>query len=577
MRTVPGTQGWNAELVTVGICLATPAERRAALTAACTGNHGPMSRLPGSYLALLWLDGVLTVAGDRAGVVPVYWARHGDAIWWSTVAAPLAALTGTDPRLPVLLADLTLAGVDIAHDQARYESVRRVPPGHALILRPGGDPAVHRLPVPPPLTPDEGARQLRSALGTAVGRRSDMYGTLTTDLSGGIDSSSVTCLAAARRPVLSVTYTDARLAEEDDVHYARRLAAENVGISHQIIDARRAGVRQFDGLGDSGALPVTDIPSLSLGWLAVKDAQMAPVAAHGSQAHLTGRGGDNVLTAADSRYVDQFLDGHRLAALRGATAHARAHHVAPWKVWRQLGRTAHTSYPRALESLATTVSGPEPLVMWRAARWEDLAWCSLTTAAEWLTPEGRRVVAELIEARTRTADPSVTPGALHDRLDLEFMAGSHAMYDSIARQRWNIPVHAPFLDTTVIDACHAVPAHQRVREGIYKPLAREALAGLVPDFLLHRQTKTAFTTSLYDGLAANASVLRKIVSTSSLAQAGLIDAHRVEVALTGAVAGAPAPLAALHALIVTELWLTSLQRQTARATWWQPATERSPI
>ncbi|MFE5853442.1 asparagine synthase-related protein [Streptomyces sp. NPDC056500] len=92
------------------------------------------------------------------------------------------------------------------------------------------------------------------------------------------------------------------------------------------------------------------------------------------------------------------------------------------------------------------------------------------------------------------------PAVLHDRLDLEFMAGSHAMFDTIARQQWNVPIHAPLLDTPVIDACHAIPSHQRVQDGVYKPLARAALH-LVPDFLLNRQTKTAFTTRLYTGLA----------------------------------------------------------------------------
>ncbi|MGW5680161.1 hypothetical protein ACWEV4_34750, partial [Streptomyces sp. NPDC003860] len=63
---------------------------------------------------------------------------------------------------------------------------------------------------------------------------------------------------------------------------------------------------------------------------------------------------------------------------------------------------------------------------------------------------------------------------------------------------------------------------------------------------------------------------------SRLAQAGLLDGRRAGAALNAAIAGAPAPLAAIHTLIVTELWLATLPRQTSRATWWQPDTERSP-
>ncbi|MFD8970165.1 asparagine synthase-related protein [Streptomyces sp. NPDC059568] len=586
----PGTRAWaighearetalcaapDIQLVTAGHCLADTSERRAALAAARAGDLAPTVRLPGSHLSLVWSGGVLRVAGDRAGVVPVYWLKCDGVVWWSTAAAPLAALVGTAPNLPVLLADLTVTGVDVQHDQAHYAGVRRVPPGHALVLGEGAEPYAVPAGEPVALTFDAGVRRLRDALTTAVERRAHVYRRVSADLSGGMDSSSLTCIAVRSRPVLAVTYTDAHLAEDDDVRYARRVAAEVGGITHQVVDARQTGVAQFDGLADPAALPFTDIPSLALGVLAVKEAQLASVAAYGSQVHLTGRGGDNVLATDHSHYADQFLSGRRSAALRGAASYARSQHVAPWRVWRQLGLTAATGYPRALDRLARTVAGPAPLNAQRAARWQDLAWCALGSAGGWLTGTGRRAVAELIEARAHMADPHATPAALHDRQALEFMAGSHAMFDSIARQKWGVPIHAPFLDTQVVDACLGIPGYQRVREGVYKPLARAAFTGLVPDFLLHRQTKTAFTTSLYSALAANAPVLRRIITTSKLAQAGLIDAHRAAAALESAIAGAPAPLADLHTLIVTELWLDQVQTRTARATWWQPDTRRS--
>jgi asparagine synthase (glutamine-hydrolysing) len=504
--------------------------------------------------------------------VPVYWLPQDGAIWWATAAAPLAALTGAGPDLPLLLADLTVTGVDVQADHAHYDRVRRVPPGRALLLREGAVPCVVPACEPVSLSPALGVQRLRGALTTAVGRRAQAYERVTSDLSGGMDSSTVTCLAARSRPVLAVTYTDAHLADDDDARYARRAAAEVHGITHRVIDARHAAVAHFDRLEDPATVPPTDIPSLTLGLLAIKEAQLAPVAAHGSQAHLTGRGGDNVLTTAHSRYVDQFLAGQRLPALRGAASYARSQRIAPWRVWRQLGSTAAIGYPRALKRLARRFRSPAPLGGTPSAGWDDLAWCTGTSAAGWLTPAGRRAVADLVEARAQVADPDATPAALHDRLALEWMAGSHAMFDSIARQKWGVAIHAPFLDTAVVDACLGIASYQRVRTGLYKPLAQAAFTGLVPDFLLHRQTKTAFTTSLYTGLAANAPTLRRIITTSRLAQAGLIDAHRAGAALEAAVSGAPAPLADLHTLIVTELWL---DRLPTRATWWQPDTEGS--
>lgn len=88
----------------------------------------------------------------------------------------------------------------------------------------------------------EGARQLRGALVTAVTRRAHRYEALSADLSGGVDSSLVTCLAAAARGLSALTYTDAVMAQDDDVRYARRVAAEVGGITHRVLDGKEPSV-----------------------------------------------------------------------------------------------------------------------------------------------------------------------------------------------------------------------------------------------------------------------------------------------------------------------------------------------
>ncbi|MFF4484561.1 asparagine synthase-related protein [Streptomyces sp. NPDC021218] len=560
--------------MTAGHCLATAAERQAAVAAGSRGDLGPAVLLSGSHLTVWHIGGQTWVFGDGAGVVPVYWLEHGGGVWWATAATPLAALTGAPPDLAWLLADLTLAGVDFRLQTAHFKGVRRVPPGSALVLGDHAVPEVVRLPAGPRVTLGEGARRLRDVLTTAVTRRALATERVTTDLSGGVDSSSVTCLAVAEKPVLAVTYTDARMAEDDDLLFARRIAAEVGGITHRIIDARDARVTHFDGLEDPDALPVTDLPSMSLGVLSVLAARLAPVAVYGSGAHLTGRGGDNVLAAPSSHRVDAFLAGRRVQAFRRATDFARVCRIEPWRAWRQLAATTATSYPRALQRLADRLAEPFPAA-WRPAPVDALAWCSATAAARWLTPAGRHAVTELIASRVPHAAGHTAPGALHDRLDLEWMASEHATFDTIARQMWGVPIHAPFLDTAVAAACLAIPPFERARPGVYKPLARTALAHLVPNWLLTRQTKTLFTTSVFDGLAVNAPALRRILAASRLTAAGLLDARQAAADLESGIAGAPAPLGALHALLVAELWLTRLTTAAAHTAWWQPAPQGS--
>ncbi|MEU2358874.1 asparagine synthase-related protein [Streptomyces misionensis] len=109
-----------------------------------------------------------------------------------------------------------------------------------------------------------------------------------------------------------------------------------------------------------------------------------------------------------------------------------------------------------------------------------LSWCGMTGAAPWLTRTARTAVADLVAARAETADAHAGPGQVHERLALEMMGHGHATYDAIARQLWGVPVHAPFLDTPLVDVCHAIPGWQRARPGDFKPLARAAFTGSVP-------------------------------------------------------------------------------------------------
>ncbi|MFE7114559.1 asparagine synthase-related protein [Streptomyces sp. NPDC057654] len=561
-----------AAVLALGCCLATGRELDDARDAVARGGWSAATRLPGSYLTVARTGATMRIAGDRAGVVTVYWCMEGERVVWATAAAALAAYGRITPDLAVLLAAFSVRGVDVLAGQSHFEGVRRVRPGWALVLRPGHRPRTEPVPAAAGgLSFAEGARMVRERMTTAVARRAAGAGRLSADLSGGVDSGAVTSLAAGSGPLLAVTYTDARMGEQDDVLYAERIAAGQAHITHAWVHGTRDSVQHFDGLTEPAALPFTDTPSFTLGLLAIKQAQLAPAAAYGSRAHLTGRGGDDVLDAVALMVIDQYRAGHRAEAVRRVMALARAKRCAVHPLLWQAARTQRSRYPQALAALAQLLGGPRDLRHpgW-APPWEMLCWCGVTPSAPWLTRSGRLAVADLVARRAADADPLAAPGAVHERLALEVMGDGHATYDQIARQQWGLPLHAPFLDTPVVDVCHAVPGWYRNRPGDYKPLARAAFTPAVPAFLLNRRTKTAFTGSVYTGLRVNAPALRRILSGSVLAEAGLLDASRTVAALDRAVRGEPAPLACLHALIVTELWLATLP--TARDTWWEKTT-----
>ncbi|MGW5098210.1 asparagine synthase-related protein [Streptomyces nodosus] len=573
VRRCSGRSG-QAEVLAIGCCLATRQELSAARADADRGAWAAAMRLPGSCLTVIRDRTGLRIAGDRAGTVTVYWIPTGEGVLWATAAAALAAFAQAEPDPAVLLSAFMVRGVDVLAADSHFHTVRRVPPGHVLVLAPGRPPRTEAVPVPAAERSfEDGAIAVRETITAAVGRRAADSGRISSDLSGGVDSGTVTSLAAARGPLLAVTYTDTRMGEQDDMRYAERIAHDHPQITHTQIHGTRAGVQHFDGLEDPAALPFTDTPSYTLGLLAIKAAQLAPATAYGSRAHLTGRGGDDVLDAVPTVVIDQYRAGHRLDALRRTAGFARTRRAALWPVLGQAARTQRTSYPRALTVLADAIGTGSEDAAQRGpgtSAAQMLTWCGSGAATTWLTRTGRAAVADLVTARARISRPDTTPGALHERLALELMGDGHATFDQISRHQWGLPVHAPLLDNLVVDACHAIPGYVRTKPGDFKPLARAAFTGHVPDYLLHRRTKTAFTSSLYAGLRANAPALRRILDRSLLAQAGLLDGAKALASLDSAARGEPAPLAALHGLVVTELWLATLP--TARTTWWETTT-----
>jgi asparagine synthase (glutamine-hydrolysing) len=131
----------------------------------------------------------------------------------------------------------------------------------------------------------------------------------------------------------------------------------------------------------------------------------------------------------------------------------------------------------------------------------------------------------------------------------------HALRDAIDI---DITLHAPFLDSTVVETCLSLPAHRRWDPFIAKPLLRNALAGLVPIEILDRRTKGDYTQPAYAGLRRASNTLRKLFESPATADYGLIEPAPVRETLGNALQGMPAPWGAINQLIAIELWLRTL-------------------
>ncbi|MEV8410786.1 asparagine synthase-related protein [Streptomyces niveus] len=114
---------------------------------------------------------------------------------------------------------------------------------------------------------------------------------------------------------------------------------------------------------------------------------------------------------------------------------------------------------------------------------------------------------------------------------------------------------APFLDSDVIRACAALPAHLRAAPPAFKPLLGAALADLVPAPVLARRTKGDYGDEDYQGARACARELRGLLVDSRLAELGVVEPSAVVAALDRAVMGLRVPFPALNRLLAAEIWL----------------------
>ncbi|PJN32196.1 asparagine synthase [Streptomyces sp. CB02959] len=501
-----------------------------------------LTQWPGSYWVLACDSRRQFIAGDLAGLRSVFYAVGPRGLIWSSRAGQIAETLGAGPDLALLTAHV-VAGLEHWPTRSVYEGIHQVPAGHGLLVTDGRPALLDVAATAPPRTLDDGAQAVGQALTQAIHDYVAPHDTVSADLSGGLDSSTVVITAVQRRPVRTVTYAD-KLACAEDVQVARRVA-EFTGVEHHVC---QGGPLTYHFSHPAPA--ATDAPTLAAANAGMDAAYLAPVA--GMPLHLTGHGGDVVLESSHAAVCDLIAQGHRREAKREVVAWARLRDTAPGPLWKEVHETAAQSRGEALQSTATLLAAgatPPAAKLW--------SWCRLNAATGWLTPDGRRTVADLLTASAH-GNPTAPAGWWDDWASLAF-TGAVARNEEPLLAALDVRAAHPFLDNTVVRACLAISPAERRRLGQYKPLLAAARPDL-PAWLTGRRSKGSFTPIMLSGLRVNRAALQRLVAKSPLVHAGLVDAAAVSTSLAAAAFGTPGvPLAALHTFLTTCIWLDQHQ------------------
>ncbi|MFE9419347.1 asparagine synthase-related protein [Streptomyces griseofuscus] len=603
-------------IAVLGICGASDEELRRGLFTARGGALRHLTNWPGSYTAVVQVGRRVTVCGDLAGARPVFHTPWAGGTAYATAALPLADLIEANLDFGHLAALLAAPDVPAAlRDTTPYEGVRRIPPGHALVLRTGareiaGYEQVSSLAVSaPPADPDRAVDAVRDALVEAVrtrlaaprhvpdldpgpvpgmgpaerrARRGMPVPGIGADLSGGPASATLALLAAGLpgRPgtllghgtgerLLAVTFNDLAVGgREAEVQRAGALAADP-RLHHVVVTGGEEALPYADLDG-----PLTDEPGPSLVMAGRHRARLAA----GSADHFTGHGARQVLDAHPARLADLLMDRRRRHLVGPVAALARADGsvLVPARVYGAARRLARTPYRAGLEELAERLmrrrfEEPKGAV---GASLAALTWAAPGPAARWLTGEALAEVSVLLGVEGDRSGAGVQrPGEHRARAALARYAADLRVLEQSAEVR-SQRLHAPFLDNQVVRACRALPEALRVRPGARAEILRTVLEStgitdLPPGWGTPSHASSAAAARA--GLRLSADPLLDLFSRPLLADAGLVDGGVIRGALRSAATGAT--VEGLADLVSLELWLHRLLSR--RGTCWSGTPARS--
>lgn len=463
------------------------------LAAYLAWGEGCVARLRGDFAFVLWdpREGALLTARDPFGLRPLYYHWSAGRLF-ACASTVRSLLTLSDvPRQinEARIADflvLHLEGID--HTSTFFSAVYRLPPAHAAWITPTGmrlwrywapEPPQAELRLP---SDDAYAEAFLEVFTAAVRSRLRSVGPVGATLSGGLDSSSVTAvaaelLAAAGRGPLhtfsGVGPDPAACPETRAIHAALAMP----GLQPHLISYTELGRLMPELSALSWDLEEPFDNSLTIMRAVAILAQRA-----GVRVLLDGGAGDVVLTEGEA-VARALRRGRWLAAYRHLQGLRRFHRSRRWVV-RELARSAR---------LALT---PNPVRRLRR-RWWPPNWGQREAEAVRDSLINPRFAAQVrLGERLRQiyASYGETFGLLTG--GQEVARGLDNPYLASGRERYwravsplGIEPRDPFLDRRVVDFCLALPDEQRIGSGWPKVLLRRAMAGRLPEAVRWRVGK----------------------------------------------------------------------------------------
>lgn len=527
-----------------------------------------VERLVGPFAFAIWdrRESWIFCARDPVGHRSLFYHWRDDCFSAATTiqqlrALPYVRLSINDDYIWDYLCSPT-AGIFV-HSWTPFKEVLRLPAGHTLTVTAGGVRLERYwrpwdLPMVRYRNDSEYKEHFRMLFATIVRAQCRSRTDVGVALSGGLDSSSIACMARAlegegRLPVPAIhTYTNVwersvqGLTTYNERHYAEAVEAKYGGPAHYVVSDE---VTPFDCLLLPPPVRDTPVPmyvdSMRLIFQTASEV--------GVRVLLAGFGGDEILTGNHFLLLDLLREG----SFRDAAVLIKTF-AAAW----------HRSYLTQLVNPVLVGVLPRYLGsrMQQAVLTPDLN-LNLPTRFHWQVPEWMPNQAELRwlgVARHRYLDHCF-PGVAN-QMDFERYFGicsDDTRWTLLEEQgfRTGVDVRTPFFDRRLVEFLLTIPAYQRFGAGENKRILRRALADELPVSIRKRLNKTGYSFVVTQGLRRHWTLVQSLLANSRAATAGYIDLPAFTRALELERHGGTfiSNKRALVATLGLELWLRGLE------------------
>jgi asparagine synthase (glutamine-hydrolysing) len=482
----------------------------------------------------------LVLAKDPIGTRHLYYSFDSQQVTWSTILDPLvlfAAKTFT-------LREEYIAGwfsfFPAAH-LTPYVGIHSVPPSSSVLLRPGTHAVCKYWDFDPGKriryrTDAEYEEHFRTVFAEAVQRRLRSDSPILAELSGGMDSSSIVCMAdtiiargAAETPRLdTMSYYDDSEPNWNERPYFSKVE-EKRGRTGTHIDVSSKEKPKFE--------PDNDCFAVTPGSGGHSSQQlMACMTSQGNRVVLSGIGGDEVMggVPTPTPELEDLIARGQFRTL--------AHQLKVWalnkrKPWFYLLFDALRGFfPPAL------VGVPKYK---RPAHWLNPAFVKRNRSAL----QGYESRLSLFGPLPTFQENISTLQVLHRQLACD------ALSPDLPREK-----RYPYLDRSLLEFMYAVPREQLVRPGQRRSLMRRALVGIVPDELLNRKRKAYVSRGPLADISADWTRYSDLTQHMASGSLDIVDTSKFLEALQKARHGKEVSVVGLMRTLGVEYWLRNLKK-----------------